>query len=717
MKSKQKTSAKELAVRLHQAAAMGQLDTVRKLLAKGAAPDRRPTGESTPLIIAASTGHLPVVKELLAAGANPSFSHGGKEGTTALREAIQHRRFDVARNLIAAGADVHFDWSGEGQNIANETVRLCNKLFASPDESADTQVEACLAVMRDILAAGGRTKPGTFRSAAAYGNVGLMRLLLEFGTKVNELDGGNTALRASVLFRQEDIAVELLRLGADPWLDEALFTCAPVLHEAVVKGVAKVVSAIIETRADLDGRGDVVIGDAPPETLVEESAIGGVVAREWKFHPPPMARNATALIVAVRIGSLEMAGLLTTGGADLEATDGDGFTALAWALKLDHQEIADLLRHAGAKEPSHLEGSPLKALVSASKVGDIEKVRKALAAGADVDSVYDAGCERYTALMRAAATGHLHVVDKLLKAGANPDQGGVDATFTSGITPLMLAARAGHAPIVKRLLEAGARPELRQINLLGLVLGPKRERSRPLDAAIHEAAAVGHTEIVQLLLDAGAKVSDHSGASGNVMEAAAASGQKETLETVLGTTTGRKRRSRPSIQALIGAVESRNEDSVRTLIESGADVNAYTRRGDTALASAAAIGYAGMVRLLLEAGAKLTQDELPLAAGGGFADVVRLLLDAGAEVNAQGADGDTALHLAVTIAHVKLLEMLLAAGASIAIQNEEGRTPLQTAKQIVSVWRDREHPIVGGLTNLDAYERCVTILERVEQSK
>ena len=128
---KSPASSKDLAGSLRHAAATGNLECVKELLDNAVDPNKRATGQPTPLIAASSAGHVAVVRELLAKGADPSFAHGGRRGTTALLEAIRHRRLEVADVLITAGADVHFDWSGESQNIAYETASLCNKLFKS----------------------------------------------------------------------------------------------------------------------------------------------------------------------------------------------------------------------------------------------------------------------------------------------------------------------------------------------------------------------------------------------------------------------------------------------------------------------------------------------------------------------------------------------------------------------------------------------------------
>ena len=70
----------------------------------------------------------------------------------------------------------------------------------------------------------------------------------------------------------------------------------------------------------------------------------------------------------------------------------------------------------------------------------------------------------------------------------------------------------------------------------------------------------------------------------------------------------------------------------------------------------------------------------------------------------------------MTNAHVEVVEILLKAGASTAIRNDEGKTPLQSARQIIAAWSGKnKHPVVGELTNLDAYKRCVKLLQEAEQ--
>lgn len=85
------------------AAAGGQTELVRQLLAAGARVDQRGEGGLTPLGAATLRGHLPVVRLLLKAGADPERSNAN--GNTPLLEAAALDRLELFEMLLAAGAD------------------------------------------------------------------------------------------------------------------------------------------------------------------------------------------------------------------------------------------------------------------------------------------------------------------------------------------------------------------------------------------------------------------------------------------------------------------------------------------------------------------------------------------------------------------------------------------------------------------------------------
>jgi ankyrin repeat protein len=85
--------------------------------------------------------------------------------------------------------------------------------------------------------------------------------------------------------------------------------------------------------------------------------------------------------------------------------------------------------------------------------GDVHLVWRLLAAGAAVDarSTHPGGCTGATPLHLAVAAGSREVVDLLLSVGAHPG-----ATDDAGYTAIHLAAERGDLPVVRLLLRAGA---------------------------------------------------------------------------------------------------------------------------------------------------------------------------------------------------------------------------------------------------------------------
>ena len=122
-----------------------------------------------------------------------------------------------------------------------------------------------------------------------------------------------------------------------------------------------------------------------------------------------------ALLNAVNEGAHERIKSLVDAGADVNATDFCGETALQVAVTNEHEKCVECLLTGGA---------------------DVNKA-------VSMDS---------TVLMQAAARGNSRVVKLLVKYGAN-----VHTTDMFGITALMKAAEAGHCECVNALVRAGAR--------------------------------------------------------------------------------------------------------------------------------------------------------------------------------------------------------------------------------------------------------------------
>lgn len=110
-------------------------------------------------------------------------------------------------------------------------------------------------------------------------------------------------------------------------------------------------------------------------------------------------------------------------GVDVNLTDEQQRTALLFASFNGHTSVVKLLLDNGA-QLSQRDAMGRTALMFASTGDNTETVELLLEKGSDVNAV-DAG-EGFTALMHAAAEGHVDVVKVLLKYNADPDMRDVD---------------------------------------------------------------------------------------------------------------------------------------------------------------------------------------------------------------------------------------------------------------------------------------------------
>jgi ankyrin repeat protein len=127
------------------------------------------------------------------------------------------------------------------------------------------------------------------------------------------------------------------------------------------------------------------------------------------------ASEPTSVAAAAQARDVATVRTLLKNGADVNAAQGDGMTALHWAALNADRELASMLLYAGANW------------------------RATTRMGA------------FLPLHLAAQSGSDTVVDLLVGAGSD-----VSARTTTGATPLMLASAAGNAKAVELLLTKGA---------------------------------------------------------------------------------------------------------------------------------------------------------------------------------------------------------------------------------------------------------------------
>ena len=183
---------------------------------------------------------------------------------------------------------------------------------------------------------------------------------------------------------------------------------------------------------------------------------------------------------AAQSGDVETVRALLRQGADVNAAQGDGMSALHWASMTGNSEMAGILLYAGANPESTTRLGGFTALHLASKGGYQGVVRVLVEGGADLAAVTGTGV---TALHYAGASGRAEAVSMLLAHGAEVDV----REGTNELTPLMWATASNRVPAMEVLLTGGADPSLtsRTVDYAALASldNPDRQRRERLVVA------------------------------------------------------------------------------------------------------------------------------------------------------------------------------------------------------------------------------------------
>jgi len=166
------------------------------------------------------------------------------------------------------------------------------------------------------------------------------------------------------------------------------------------------------------------------------------VARSNGPLPPP------PLIKAVSKGDTATVRVLLAKGADVQARDANGRTALMYAAENGDPTIVQALLTNGA-DVNARDWQGWTALIYAAENGDITTVQTLLAHKAHVNAKSEGS--GWTALMSAAARGRLSVAQALLANGAEANSRDKDDQ-----TALIMAVQQGYTAVVQALLEGGA---------------------------------------------------------------------------------------------------------------------------------------------------------------------------------------------------------------------------------------------------------------------
>ncbi len=298
---------------------------------------------------------------------------------------------------------------------------------------------------------------------------------------------------------------------------------------------------------------------------------------------------------AAQKGDTEAVRTLLKQGADPNAAQADGLTALHWAALNDQHELARILIYAGATT------QPV------TRVGG------------------------YTPLHLASRAGHTGVVQVLLESGADPN-----VHTTTGATALHFAAEADAASVIRALTEHGADVDASDSfsSRTPLMFASVRNSLRALEALVALDADLAATTAVKDYVKIAEEAEDERERRARVRKAA-----KDPDPEAENEQSGANQASPPAPPAA-----QPEEEKFPKILSSMEQIG--LQGGFTALHFAAREGHREAARLLVESGADVNQvtagdqsSPLLVAVVNGNYDLARGLLEAGADPNVVSDDG------------------------------------------------------------------------------
>ena len=294
---------------------------------------------------------------------------------------------------------------------------------------------------------------------------------------------------------------------------------------------------------------------APPPARAKSSSAAG------PFYPDADTQEIfDRFIHAVKTGNYNETQKLIQRGADINARDAGGASALIWA----------------------------------ADSGDLKLLKLLAGYGADINASDNQGA---SALMWAAYKGNENAVKLLIEAGALKDSRNLE-----GHTPLMAACFNSHSGAVRALLDYGC--DVRAADYAG-------------NGVLAYAKNSGCGDIAEMItghIDSSAEAKDKKNAIGDIIfDTLADCGVTDAFELIRAAVTANKKAVRNIIESadsadascsrFIKACAAGNYDLARKMIDIKIDINARDRRGYSALIWAVDKKRERITDLLLENGA------------------------------------------------------------------------------------------------------------------
>ena len=379
---------------------------------------------------------------------------------------------------------------------------------------------------------------------------------------------------------------------------------------------------------------------------------------------------------AAERGDIETVVSLLRQGADVNAAQGDGMTALHWAAMNGHAELASVLLYAGAASEATTRLGGYTPLHLASRIGKAEAIAALVEQGADVSATTSTGA---MPLHLAASSGDVASITTLLERGAEVDAR--EGVYEQ--TPLMWATAQNRLDAMRTLLDAGAdvRATTKVIDYAQIseLDGPDRQRRNAVLQARIKATReeTAEREARENPEEASAAPEEEAPA-----EAAAEAPAEEVEDETPAEDDAPVEEDAPAEEEDAPAedeeapAEEDDEAAARRALEEGRQQQAAqgaarpTEDEEEPTSEPDPLGYADLV------GKEGGLSALHYAARDGYFQAAELLLSRGADVNQVSGDGTSPLLMTTINGNYDLALRFLEAGADPNIASEDGAAPL-----------------------------------------
>lgn len=318
---------------------------------------------------------LPVVKALLKRKVNVNAQN--QQGNTALHRAAEVGNLAAMRILINQGkADIHL--KNDAQQTAQDLI-----------EEAEAQDRKIAELLTQV-------KSGT---------------VSEFATKLRQIkfsrltpDQRQELILTAILNRRDDWIRELLQQGFDAnevfsiKSEDEPFLITPLLYAIASRAPLSVVESLVMAGADVSLGQEGLIplnfalsrGEYETAQLLLEHGANANEAEQYSGKTPLMELIISAPQSSNRQAVYQLMDKLIEKGADINARDKRGYTAISWAVRqMDQKLVTALLQRGAQPNLTNVDGST--PLHLAAIYGDSAIVALLLQAGADACQQNKAG--------------------------------------------------------------------------------------------------------------------------------------------------------------------------------------------------------------------------------------------------------------------------------------------------------------------------------------